>query len=138
VTAPVVVVVGLVHLRDGRLLVARSARKKAFYLPGGKLEPGETGERALHREVAEELGVGLVPGSVREFRHYLAPAYGEGDGVLVDMTCFTGDLDGEPRPSGEIAELALVTEAEYVAHAETAPAIHEVLRDLAEAGLLAG
>ncbi|GLZ35775.1 DNA mismatch repair protein MutT [Lentzea sp. NBRC 105346] len=117
------------HVRDGRLLVVRSRHKQAFYLPGGKIEPGETLEAALRREVAEELGVRLR--EPRLLRRYVAPAYGEGEGAMVDMTCFTADLDGEPRPCGEIAELSYVTAAEYAAHDETAPAIHEVLADLA-------
>jgi len=134
VSAPVISVVGLVHVRDGRLLVVRSHGKGAFYLPGGKLEPGETPVQALHREVLEELGVGLR--SVAEHKRYLEPAYGEGPDTLVDMTCFTGDLDGPPVPSGEIAELRLVTAEEYAAHPETAPAIHRLLADLVSAELV--
>lgn len=46
--------------RDGRLfLQRRDPQAKAFpgcwELPGGKLEPGETAERALYRELEEEL-----------------------------------------------------------------------------------
>ncbi|HEX6346093.1 NUDIX domain-containing protein [Umezawaea sp.] len=133
-TAPVISVVGLVHVRDGRLLVVRSRTKGAFYLPGGKLEPGETPEQALHREVREELGVGLV--DVAPHRRYLEPAYGEGPDTLVDMACYTGELDGRPVPSGEIAELRLVTAAEYAAHPETAPAIVRLLADLVSADLV--
>ncbi|TWP49399.1 NUDIX domain-containing protein [Lentzea tibetensis] len=125
-------VVGLVHVLDGRLLVVRSRHKRAFYLPGGKIEPGETLEDALRREVREELGVGLT--NPRWLKRYLAPAYGEGEGAMVDMTCFTADLDAEPVPSAEIAEMALVTADEYANHPETAPAIHEVLNDLVMTG----
>jgi 8-oxo-dGTP diphosphatase len=134
VTAPVIPVVGLVHVRDGRLLVVRSRTKGAFYLPGGKLEPGETPEQALHREVLEELGVGLR--DVAGHKRYLEPAYGEGPDTLVDMACFTGDLVGSPAPSGEIAELRFVTAAEYAAHPETAPAIVRLLADLVSANLV--
>ena len=53
-----ITVVGLVHVEAGRLLVVRSRNKKAFYLPGGKIEPGETPvEDAVRREVREELGI---------------------------------------------------------------------------------
>ena len=133
-SVPVISVVGLVHVRDGRLLVVRSRTKGAFYLPGGKLEPGETPVQALHREVLEELGVGAV--DVASYQRYLEPAYGEGPDTLVDMACFTGGLDGPPVPSGEIAELRLVTSAEYAGHPETAPAITRLLADLVAADLV--
>ncbi len=127
-----ITVVGLVHVEAGRLLVARSRNKKAFYLPGGKIETGETGVEALRREVREELGIELA--APAELRRYVAPAYGEGEGAMVDMTCFTAQLLGTPRPTSEIAELTYVTRDEYRAHAETAPAIHEVLDDLVASG----
>ena len=127
-----ITVVGLVHVEAGRLLVVRSRNKKAFYLPGGKIEPGESLEDALVREVSEELGI--EAGRPQVLKRYVAPAYGEGVGAMVDMTCFTADLEGTPRPAGEIAELTYVTRDEYREHAETAPAIHEVLDDLVESG----
>jgi 8-oxo-dGTP pyrophosphatase MutT (NUDIX family) len=121
-----------VHVEAGRLLVVRSRNKKAFYLPGGKNEPGESLPDALRREVREELGIGLERPSV--LKRYVAPAYGEGEGAVVDMTCFTADLQGTPQPTSEIAELTYVTRSEYREHAETAPAIHEVLSDLVASG----
>ena len=46
---------------DGRVLVAQRAPGKAmaglWEFPGGKLGPGETPERALIRELDEELGI---------------------------------------------------------------------------------
>ncbi|MCZ2403734.1 (deoxy)nucleoside triphosphate pyrophosphohydrolase [Paenarthrobacter sp. Z7-10] len=48
-------------VRPERLLVARRTAPPAFAgmweFPGGKVEPGEWPEAALHRELAEELGV---------------------------------------------------------------------------------
>ena len=127
-----ITVVGLVHVEAGRLLVVRSRNKKAFYLPGGKIEPGETPADAVRREVREELGIELERPEV--LKRYVAPAYGEGEGAMVDMTCFTASLLGTPRPTSEIAELTYVTRDEYRGHAETAPAIHEVLADMVASG----
>ncbi|MGW6936278.1 NUDIX hydrolase [Lentzea sp. NPDC054927] len=127
-----ITVVGLVHVEAGRLLVVRSRNKKAFYLPGGKIEQGESPEDALRREVREELGIELARPVV--LKRYVAPAYGEGEGAMVDMTCFTAQLHGTPQPTSEIAELTYVTRDEYREHAETAPAIHEVLADLVAGG----
>jgi 8-oxo-dGTP diphosphatase len=64
---PDVVVVGVALLDgDGRLLAARrsapSALAGGWEFPGGKVEPGEGDEAALHREVREELGVAIALG----------------------------------------------------------------------------
>ena len=68
-TAPVVVVAALVEDGDGsgagtRIFLAKRSRKAGhgglWELPGGKVEPGETPNAALVREIREELGVGLA------------------------------------------------------------------------------
>ncbi|MBT2527657.1 (deoxy)nucleoside triphosphate pyrophosphohydrolase [Streptomyces sp. ISL-99] len=56
-----VVVVGAAVFDEGRLLAARRSAPPElagrWELPGGKVEPGETPEQALVRELREELGV---------------------------------------------------------------------------------
>ena len=52
------VAAAVIQRRD-RVLVARRARPASlagkWEFPGGKLEPGETGQEALGREIVEEL-----------------------------------------------------------------------------------
>ena len=49
-------------LRDGaKILSVRSNGRDRFYLPGGKIDPGETARDAIMREINEELGVDLIP-----------------------------------------------------------------------------
>ena len=66
--------------RDGRLLVQQrpegGAMARLWEFPGGKLEPGETPEQALIRELAEELGIDVEQAC-------LAPA------------CFASDMLGD-------------------------------------------
>lgn len=55
------VAAGLVLKSDGQLLLAQRPGDKPWSgwweLPGGKIEPGETSEQALARELNEELGI---------------------------------------------------------------------------------
>lgn len=56
-------------VRDGRLLLTHQATPEPeFQLPGGGIAPGETGLRALHREVFEETGWSI--GAVRHLGSY--------------------------------------------------------------------
>ncbi|MEU7632072.1 NUDIX domain-containing protein [Nocardia sp. NPDC049220] len=124
----------LAHIRDRRLLQARSVDKNVFYMAGGKIDPGETPEAALHREVREELGVGIV--SFDELGVFRAEAYGHPPGTPLHMTCFTAELDGEPRPTSEIAELRYFTVREYAEMNHVAPGSMMVFRRLHELGVV--
>lgn len=52
-------VTGAVIVQDGKILAAQRGPGKAlaglWEFPGGKIEPGESPEEALHRELKEEL-----------------------------------------------------------------------------------
>lgn len=57
---PEIAAVGAVAVRDGALLLVRRGHAPSrgrWSLPGGRLEPGETAQQALIREMAEETGL---------------------------------------------------------------------------------
>jgi len=59
------VAAGIIRDGCGRILIARRRPGKAqagfWEFPGGKLEPGETAEECLKRELLEEMGIGIRP-----------------------------------------------------------------------------
>ncbi len=85
----------------GLLLVSKRAAPDVFYLPGGKPERDEAPLACLHRELEEELGVGI--GAAEPFAEVRAPAALEG--VEMWMTVFLTRLTGTPAPAAEIAAL---------------------------------
>ena len=65
--------------RDGRVLIARRKSGDRFggvwEFPGGKLEPGETPEAGLRREIDEELGMSIGIGPGLGSFPYVSPAW---------------------------------------------------------------
>jgi len=104
------IVAALIRDLDGRVLLVRKRGTQAFMQPGGKLDPGEDDITALAREVAEELGCGVVPASVRSLGAFDAVAANE-PGFRVAASLYAVDVTGEIAPSREIDEMIWIDPA---------------------------
>src|SRR5207237_6921289 len=59
------IVAAVIRDEAGRILLVRKRGTTTFMQPGGKRDPGEDDIATLSREIDEELGCQLVPGSIR-------------------------------------------------------------------------
>lgn len=103
------------HVRDKSGCVLLTQRKadqpmpNLWELPGGKVEPGESPEQALERELAEEIGVRMICARIEEVIFF---AYDDFDLYLL---VFRATIEGEPTtrdvqairwvPSRELAQV---------------------------------
>ncbi len=107
---PHYIVTAALLTRDGKVLLAKRPSKGLlggmWEFPGGKIEPDESLDACLVREIREELGVGIHVGEAFGiYRH----AYTH---FRITLHAFMCELaGGEPSPL-EAAELAWVTPAE--------------------------
>ncbi|MGV9302434.1 NUDIX hydrolase [Nonomuraea sp. NPDC004354] len=125
--------VAWVRLEGGRILSTRSRGKDVYYIPGGKREEGESDTETLLREIEEELTVEIQPDTIAGLGVYEAQAHGHPDGVLVRMTCYSGDYRGTLTPGSEIEEVVWLT---YADRDRIAPVDQLIFDDLRAASLL--
>jgi ADP-ribose pyrophosphatase YjhB (NUDIX family) len=102
------------YLKNGKLIAARSKGKSLFYVPGGKREDGESDNEALIREIKEEVCVELQPNTIKYAGTFNAEADGKSEGVMVKLTCYFAEYQGELKPDAEIEEI------DYVSYADKA------------------
>jgi len=97
-------VAALVTNEKGEILLVKSPWRGWEY-PGGLIEPGETFQEALHREVREESGIEIeITGFVGICKNI------ERNIVNIDFTAKY--LRGNPTPSEESTEVRWVTESQ--------------------------
>ncbi|MCC9624686.1 NUDIX domain-containing protein [Thalassospira sp. MA62] len=100
-------------LRDGdKVLTVRSHGRDRFYLPGGKIDAGETPRTALIREIHEELGVDLIPATIRKIGTFAGHGHNQPQDAVIRMTCFIADYTGTLAPAREIAEMKWLAQSE--------------------------
>lgn len=120
-------VVGAVIVRDGLVLCAQrglGSQAGSWEFPGGKIEPDETAEQALRREIWEELGCLVEVGAL------IADSGPADHGCPLRLrTYWCAVVSGEPQPR-EHAALNWLTPGE-LARLKWAPADVATVRVLA-------
>ena len=117
---------------DGRVLLAKRPQGRPmaglWEFPGGKVEPGETPEAALVRELEEELAIKVTPSCLAPFTfashgypafHLLMPLY----------LCRSWEGEISPQQGQELAWVRASRLAEYAMPPADDP-LKAMLRDL--------
>lgn len=123
---------GLIVTKNNQLLLAYSNNKNAWYLPGGKVDKGETSKEALIREVREELNIDLQPDKIENYKHISAPAYGESPELIMEQDTFRYDLTEKIQPSHEIAAVKFFDLEMYKQEPAQVPGVLKVFKLLKE------
>lgn len=127
---------GLVVLKDGKLLLAFSKNKKAWYLPGGKIDAGETALQAIIREIKEELNVALNSKKLILYKHITAAAYGEHNHIQMEQDCFMYNLTEKITPANEIGEVRYFDLETYLQEPAQVPGVLMLFKCLEKDGII--
>jgi 8-oxo-dGTP diphosphatase len=111
-------VVAAILQRDGKILVGQRTPLQSHPLkwefPGGKVEPGESPEQALARELEEELGISGASGEVIARYRYTYPGKDPIELIFFRVRHFSGEPQNlifhhlQWQPKFQLAELDFV------------------------------
>ncbi|ASK65906.1 DNA mismatch repair protein MutT [Brachybacterium avium] len=99
--------VGAIIRRSNTVFAARRNTDRSagglWEFPGGKVEPGETPEEALKRELREELDIDVSVG------RFVDKSISDVAGVVIELSCYTATLvDTEPTSSTDHDAMAWI------------------------------
>lgn len=125
--------VGLIYIKEKKLLVVHPKGKNIFYQPGGKKEKNENDEECLVRELKEELSIDVILSTIKFYATFKAQAHGKPQGVIVTMNCYTAEFSGELKASSEIEEFKYFS---YKEKNQTPALGYLIFEDLKAKGLI--
>lgn len=95
----------LISIKDKKILSSRTKGRSVWYIPGGKRENGENDIEALEREIKEELSIDILLPTLRYVGVFRAQADSHRPGIIVKMTCYSAEFEGQLEPANEIEEI---------------------------------
>lgn len=122
-----------IYIKDNKILSTLSKGKDKYYIPGGKREAFENDVETLLREIKEELSVDILTDSIRYYGTFKAQAHGKKEGIIVKMSCYTADFDGELKADSEISKVVWLT---YDDINKISPVDQLIFEDLHDKGLI--
>jgi len=120
---PIQVVAAIIRFGHEYLVCRRAPHKSSpgkWEFPGGKVEPGESPEVALAREIVEELGVAIFID--QHFDSWLTQT----PGGLIQLDCFLATAQEMPSLSTDHDVLELATADNLDSYDWAKPDIHAV------------
>lgn len=115
--------VGGAVVHNGQLLLVRRASRRGrgnWQVPGGFMEPDETIEQAVIREVAEEAGVTTEVEGILGLRNRCDPDVGNSLYIVLLLR----SLSGEPKPDGKEVDRAEYFSLDEIHALEQVPSIN--------------
>ena len=126
--------IAFIYLKDGKILSTLSKGKDTYYIPGGKREGNETDEETLIRECKEELSIEIKKDTIKYYGTFKAQAHGKAEGIIVKMTCYMAEFDGELQANSEIEEMKWLDYSNL--DVKISPVDEIIFKDLFDKGLI--
>lgn len=128
--------VGLLVIKNDKLLLAYSNNKRACYLPGGKIETDELPQQSLVREIWEELTLKIDVKLLKFYCHITAPAYGEEENLIMEQDCYLYELHENISPNNEIGAIKFFDSYSYEQEPAQVIGVLQIFKRLKADGLV--
>lgn len=128
--------VGLLVIKNDKLLLAYSNNKRAWYLPGGKIETDELPQQSLVREIWEELTLKIDVKLLKYYCHITAPAYGEDENLIMEQDCYLYELHENISPNNEIGAIKFFDSYSYEQEPAQVIGVLQIFKSLKADGLV--
>lgn len=126
--------IAFIYVKDGKILSTLSKGKDTYYIPGGKREENETDEETLTRECKEELTIEINKDTIKYYGTFQAQAHGKAEGVIVKMTCYMAEFNGNLQANSEIQEIRWLDYSNL--NVKISPVDKLIFKDLYDKGLI--